>query len=498
MKSIREQMVAVLGAQATCDDPETLHAFARRTPLISGKQPLLVLRPRNTQEVQQIVRIANEEGINLIPSSSGLPKLGWGSVPAEEGMIVDLSRMKRIIRLDRRNRVSIVEPGVTFAELGAVAAREGLKVLMPLLPRKTKSVLASYLEREPILIPKYHWDMTDPLLCAEVVYGSGEILRTGSSAGPGSLEEQWKAGNAQKNPFGPGQTDFLRLVQGAQGTMGIVTWASVKLEVLPTLRELYLVPAHDLEHLIEFAYKALRRRLGDELFLLNGFTLASLSKDSTAGIRECRENQWPWTLIISMAGYGYFPEKRLEFQRADIGDLAHESGLEIRTELSALEAVGLLDILRQPSRDPYWKLSYKGACHDVFFLTTLDRTPKLVSLMQDVLTKHHYPQQDLGVYLQPVQHGRSCHCEFQLPYRQDDLAENEQVRRLSNHAARVMVQNGAFFSRPHGDWAQMVYPRCSDTVDGLKTIKRIFDPNNVLNRGRLCFQRSATDAVAGL
>ncbi len=70
------------------------------------------------------------------------------------------------------------------------------------------------------MIPKYHWDTTDPMLCTEIVFGTGDIFRTGSAAGPGSLKEQWAHGGAQKNPMGPAQTDFARIVQGSQGPWG--------------------------------------------------------------------------------------------------------------------------------------------------------------------------------------------------------------------------------------------------------------------------------------
>ena len=99
--------------------------------------------------------------------------------------------MDKIVRSDRRNKVALIEPGITFQELIDEADKMGLKVLMPLLPRAGKSVIGSYLEREPIQIPKYHWDMTDPLLCTELVFGTGDLFRTGSAAGPGSLEQQW-------------------------------------------------------------------------------------------------------------------------------------------------------------------------------------------------------------------------------------------------------------------------------------------------------------------
>ena len=50
-----------------------------------------------------------------------------------------------------------------------------------------------------------------------------------------------------KNPLGPGQTDLMKIVQGAQGTMGIVTWASVKLEVKPSIHRMYFAADDRLE-----------------------------------------------------------------------------------------------------------------------------------------------------------------------------------------------------------------------------------------------------------
>jgi hypothetical protein len=139
-------------------------------------------------------------------------------------VIVDLSKMKKIIRVDRRNKVVVLEPGVTFSELIPTLAKEDLAPLMPLMPRSTKSVVASALETEPIITPKYHLEAQDPLACAEVIFGSGELFRTGDAVGPGDLEDQWKAGKAQSRGIGPAYVDFSKLLQCAMGSVGIVTW----------------------------------------------------------------------------------------------------------------------------------------------------------------------------------------------------------------------------------------------------------------------------------
>src|SRR5450756_1223159 len=92
--------------------------------------------------------------------------------------------MKTIVRADRRNRVALVEAGVTFDELDVALSKVGLRAMTPRARRKGKSVVAAYLDRTPTLVPRAQWDLSYPLLCIEVVMGSGTVFRTGSSAGP--------------------------------------------------------------------------------------------------------------------------------------------------------------------------------------------------------------------------------------------------------------------------------------------------------------------------
>ena len=129
-----------------------------------------------------------------------------------------MSQMKKILHIDRKNRVAMFEPGVTFSELSKAIAPLGLRLNMPLLPRSTKSVTGSLLEREPVLMPVYHWDIADPLACTEVIFGTGEMFRTGAAAGSGSIEEQWAAGGSQKEAAGPSSASWYGLIQGSHGS----------------------------------------------------------------------------------------------------------------------------------------------------------------------------------------------------------------------------------------------------------------------------------------
>ncbi len=485
--SEKEELIAIVGAEYVFDDPENLKSYSRDMSFVRPIKPQYVVKPRNAEEVQGIVKWANKSGMPLIPVSSGPPHFRGDTIPTLGGAIVDLSQMKRIIRINRRNRVAMVEPGLTFGELQPELEKEGLMLPMPLAPRSSKSVIGSLLEREPTIIPKYQWDISDPLLCTEVVFGTGDLFRTGEAAGPGTIEDQWRSGQAQTNPMGPFQVDFFRLIQGAQGTMGIVTWASVRCELLPQAHKLLLVPSDRLEGLIDFAYRLLRARLGDELLLLNSFNLAALLGEDADQIRSLREGLPPWILIFCVAGYERLPQERVEYQEKDIMDIAQQFGVEPVSAVPGASAREVSKALSKPSGEPYWKLRFKGGCHDIFFLTTLDRTPEFIEAMYQMAEATGYPTTDIGIYLQPQMQGRACHCEFNLACDLNNPKEVDRVRALFTSASENLMKLGAFFSRPYGSWADMAYRRDAESAIASRKVKGIFDPNNVMNPGKLCF-----------
>jgi FAD/FMN-containing dehydrogenase len=494
---VRKKLVKVVGVEGLKDDAATLAACAGAVYPTPREEPLCVVRPSGTEQVKTLVELARKEGLNLVPVSSAAPHLKGGSVPAAPGVLVDLSLLDRIVRLDRRNRVALVEPGVTFAALREAAGKEGLRVLAPLAPRPGKSVLASCLEREPFLIPKYHWDSTDPLLCLEVVFGTGDTFRTGSAAGPGSLEDQWALGNAQKNPMGPASSDLGKLVQGAQGTLGVVTWATVKLEVKPSIHKYYFISADDLSGISGFVYEACKRRLGDEMLVLNPAALAALLGGSPEEMGECASRQAPCTLIYAVSGIaGCLPERKVAYQEKDLASIARANGLTIAKQIPGADGASMAQALAGDPAGPYWKSRPRGACQDIFFLTTLDRAPGFIATMREAAARRDYPAGEMGVYVQPLQQGRACHLEFNLFYNPSEEAEAARVHALAREAAAVMAEAGAFFSRPHEPWVGTAYDRCPDTVYALRELKKVFDPDNVLNRGKLCFAGAAGAAAA--
>jgi hypothetical protein len=483
------KLVKIVGADNVSHEQTKLDEYARDMSFVNSVKPECVVKPRNADDVAKIVNLAKETLTPLVPVSSGPPHFRGDTVPSMGGAVmVDLSGMKKIIRIDRMNRVAMVEPGVTFGELIPAVAREGLRLNMPLLPRKSKSVVGSMLEREPVIMPKYHWDIADPLACVEVIFGTGDMFRTGAAAGPGTLEEQWAAGGSQKEAAGPAQVSWYRLIQGAQGTMGIVTWASLRCELLPSVEEPFLVGSSQLDKILEMVHWLIRLRLVNECFVLNNSNLAAImAKRWPKDYRDIKDALPSWVLFYNVAGYAYMPEKRVIYQVNDMMAIAQRVSLEPVKAIGRVTAPELLKTVQCPSKELYWKLRYKGGSHDIFFVTIYDKLPGLIEAMYDMADEAGYPASDMGVYFQPVVQGSNCHCEFNLFYDTGNPRESERVRELASSAIRNLMAKGAFFSRPYGESTNMVLNRDAATVAALNKVKSILDPNNIMNPGKLCF-----------
>ncbi len=488
MNGIKEKLKEIVGGANIVDNPEILEAYARDQSFVLPMKPRFMVKPKNAEEVQAIVKWANQTQTPLVPVSSGPPHFRGDTVPSATGAVmVDMSGMKRIVRIDRRSRTAIIEAGVTYPQLQPELAKQGMKLSMSLAPRANKSVVANLLEREPTLIPKYQWMAPEPLRNTEIVWGNGEKFRTGDAGNFKSLEDAWQKKQAPISLGGPGQVDYWRLVSAAQGSMGIVTWVSVKCELLPEIHKLFFVTSKKLDDLLNFVYKLLRFRFGDELLILNNFNLAAILGGTPDAIKARAMELPAWSVLVTIAGRERLPKERVEFQERDISDIAQQFGLRLVPEIAGARNSEVMKAVFNPSGEPYWKLGFEGGSQDIFFLTTLDRTPEFVKTMYAAAEACQFPVSEIGVYLQPVHQGASCHCEFYLPYDRNNPVETARMRGFFNRASEEVLRTGAYFSRPYGIWANMAYNRDAQTTMVLKKIKGIFDPNNVMNPGKLCF-----------
>ena len=480
IENINKELTDIVGSEYVLDDPETLEKYSNDKSFVPPRSPSAVVKPKTAEEVQKVVNLCIKHKMPVIPCSSGIHFYG-NTIPTQGGIIISLERMNKILKLDKRNRHAVVEPGVTWGQLQNELDKHGFIGLNPLLPHHLKSVVSSTLEREPMCIPKHQY--ADPALTMELIFPNGDLFRTGSSS--------FYPGDLTAMPYGPG-LDFFRFMQGAQGTMGIITWLGVKIEVKPTVQKLYFMSCEKFEDVVEPIYKILRRTLGEECFILNNFNLANiLTEDWPHEFEELRRKLPPLTVILCLEGLKRFGKEQLQSQEKALSKLARELRVDILPVLAEFPATErkLTKLLRNPwPKDmEYWKTRFKGSSHDIFFHTTLDRVQKFIDIMYQAAGRNSYPVSEIGVYVQPLERGRVCHCEFNLFCNMDDPQDVERVRRLFNEASEELISNGAFFTRPYGPWAKMMYNRMESYSRELKKIKKIFDPINIMNPGRLCF-----------
>lgn len=479
----------IFGANNVSDDREILKEYSSDMSFINQMTPDYIVRPQNLDHVTKLVKLARETSTPLVPISSGSPHLKGDAIPAAGGaVIVDMSTMKKIIRVDRLNRVCMFEPGVTFGELIPACAEVKLRLNMPLVPRATKSVTASMLEREPVVMPKYQWDIADPMNDVEIVFGTGDMFRTGAAAGPGSLEDQWEAGGAQVEAAGPSSASWYRLIQGSQGTMGIVTWSSARCELMPSLEDPYFVGSSQLDRLMKMAHWLIRLRIPNECFILNSTALAAImAKRWPADYKAIKESLPDWILFYVLAGFDYFPEERISTFIVDIKEIAQHAGVEASRAASGISAFDFLKVVKAPSTEPYWKLRSGGACQDIMCISNYQSVGGIVGKMAEEADKAGYPSPEMGIYIQPIVQGCNYHVEFNLFYDPTNSREAERVRKLAYGTVNPLMSAGAFFSRPYGEPSRMIINKDAASVMALNRVKDIVDPDRIMNPGKLCF-----------
>lgn len=490
MDGLVARLAAIVGKENVDDNATTLERYSRDGSFAVPMKPRLVVKVKSADQVQAIVKLANETGTPLVPvSSTGTGQRGDTVPSVPEAVIIDLSGMKRIISVNRQQRVAVVEPGVTYGELQSALEKEGLEFSMPLAPKEGKSVVASLLDLEPRLNSLHQWNFIDPLRCTEVVWGDGNRMYTGEAGGgPLDLGKQQSTERWQVSGTGPMMLDFYRLLSGSQGSMGIVTWASLKCEVASPMHKMYFVPAERAEELVDFVYRVLRLRLSNEMLLVNRATLATLIANNAADIPRRTADLPAWVALVGISGQNLLPEMRAQAQALDIADLAQQFGLKFLPALPGVSGDQVYAKVTSASGPVVWKKKSKGSCAELFFTTTLDRVPEFIAAMNDLVSEAGYPLGDLGIYINPQNMGTSYHCEFMLPYDAAIASESAKVKKLFTKASEVFAGMGGYYLRPHGIWSRLQLNKDAQSAMILQRLKAIFDPNNIMNTGKLGLQ----------
>lgn len=477
----------IVGLDSVCDSSEMLEEYSKDNSFVKPILPELVVKVKNSDEVQKIILWAKETKTPLVPISSKAPRHRGDTVPSVAGaVIVDMSGMNKILGIHKKHRIVHVEPGVTYGQLNAALAKEGLMVASSLAPKANKSVITSLLDIEPRVSPRHQWNYFEPLRGMGVIYGDGKLFFAGSGAmGPQNLELQWSKSLYQVNSLGPQNYDFTRTLTQSQGTMGIVVWAAIKCQAKPTVHNMFMATAKKSQDLEDFVYSVLHNRFGEELCIMNSAYLAAILGAEAKEISVLKNELPPWVALVGVAGRVMLEEMKAKQQELDIDELAQQYGLKMMQVLPGLKAQDVLEKITNPCGDRYWKERYKGGYQDIFFVTTLDKTAKFIDAIHVLATECGYPVSNIGVYIQPQHMGTSVSIEFNLPYDKENAKETAEVREFYFKASQELSKLGAFYSRPHGNWASLQLKKDTQNYEVLKKLKSIFDPNNIMNPGKI-------------
>ncbi|MCX8044052.1 MAG: FAD-binding oxidoreductase [Desulfobacterota bacterium] len=485
---LTEKLEAIVGTTRVLRDDAVLERYGRDTSHGPPQKPDVVVLAQTTEEVQRTVQLANQYRIPVTPRSSGVGFYGAG-IPEQGGIVIDMSHMKKIRRVDPRNRWALYEAGVTYGELQTELAQHGMRPIMPLLPHPEKSAITSCLEREPRLSTKHHLDET--ILTMEMVLPTGDLFHTGSmsvsAAPPEKIPEE--AHSDLCNFMGPG-IDWFRLIPGSLGTYGIVTVMNTKIAFIPTRQKVVFIGFKTLEQCVEPCYYILRKLIGDECFILNNRHMAEILAQDPDDIPSIAAKLPPFIVVLNLTADAWFPDEKIAYQEQALREASRIFQFIVLDHLPYVTdaAQTISRLLYQPwHNSEYWKFRAQGASKEIFFLTQLQRAPEFLTVVHERAAVHGYPRDAIGLYLQPKQNGRAFHMGVNFPYNPSDPDQQAWVEALFLDASKALVQHGAFFYRIYGPWADLVYSQTGNLHITLKRIKKILDPNMIMNPGKLGF-----------
>ncbi|MFH1775234.1 MAG: FAD-binding oxidoreductase [Chloroflexota bacterium] len=502
--TVLEGLVAVVGKDNVTTSPEVIASYAQDQSFTPASRPHYAVFPESTAQVQEIVKLANECGVPVVPRSSPV-SLHGASIPGEGGILVDLGRMNRILEVNERNWYAIIEPGVSFLKLNEELKKHGFRVAASLLTPPSASVVSTYLERTPVVTAADFTYGSEHVISYTVVVPSGDTFTVGHPP---------LANTPASSSDGPG-LNFYRIFQGAQGTLGIVTWMVIRVLPLPKARKVFFFPCDDIERAVEVISRIQKSELGLECFALNSFNLAALLVKEAPGqarllksgeyIGPCgAQSYWterqleqfvdlrdtlpPWTVVLCLSAVGPIPREKIAYQELDLKEAMTEIGVEPKPTVSGLLALDkvILDETILP-----WRLQkrfgYQGSCQELMFCSSPDRVGDFDAVIYQVADQFGYPAEDIGGYLLPMERGRACYLTYDLHCDLDDPEQSLEVSDLFDSVSELLITMGAFFDRPYGKWARMVYSRAGSYTEYARKVKGELDPNNIMNPGKLCF-----------
>jgi len=442
--------------------------------LIKYGNPDLIVQADDKSQIIELIKVAIKNNIPIIPKSSKIDYYD-GAIPENGGILLDMSNMKKILNIrEGSSRNVTIQPGVTYEELQRFLNDKGYKCMVPLGLPSQASVLSSYIERIPLLSGPMVIlsEGSQCIMDLEVIRGDGTILHTGSaSTVPG------RPGISPNGPVGP---DWTRIFTAAQGTMGIVTEMTLKFKHIPDFQKILLKSYEDLDTILTDMMRIKRIEIGKECLGISKLNMAALLAKDTQHFKELREKLPNWTLVLNINGW---EEEEIQLFEDDLKDLNIQfsnGDYKTNTDVSNIEEI-FLEEFNLPNKIIAHR-DYRENCQIVPFYASKSSLLELNKEINDLAANSGYDINDLYGYLMPIEQARMFYLEYTLYSNSDNAVK---VNQLFEEISEFIIDKGGIIDRPYGIWRKMIYSRIPNYFKILKEAKKILDPHNIFNSGKI-------------
>ncbi len=417
--------------------------------------PDLVVRPDEVGEIQQILKLANKHLIPVFPRGAGTG-LSGGSLPVKGGIVLDLTRMDRILEIDEENLVAVVEPGVITQHLQEEVEKRGL--FYPPDPASLKTSTLGGNVAECAGGPRaFKYGVTrDYVLGLEVVTPQGEIVRTG--------------GKTVKSVTG---YDLTRLYTGSEGTLGVITKIFLRLIPKPEAKKTLMAVYERLDDAANNVTMIIKKGIIPvTLELMDDRTIHCVEKHCKMGLPLDAEA----ILIIEVDGLKDLVEK----QAAQIAELCRANGAR---EVKVAED--------EKTRDEIWAARRAVSAAVVQIKPTKisedvsvprSQIPNMVRKLKEIASRYRLNLVIFG-------HAGDGNLHPNILCDKKDPEEMERVEKAIGELFQAAVELGGTLSGEHGIGIMKAPYLKLETgeagYDVMLAIKKALDPNNILNPGKI-------------
>jgi len=450
---IKNQFINILGKDRYLDRIEELACYAYDAFVVEAL-PDAVLFPETTAEVSELLKIASRYKIPVTGRGAGTSLCG-ASIPIRQGVVLCFSKMDKIIEVNTRDRYIIVQPGVVNADIQ--------KALLPFrffYPPDPASMSTSTIGGNIAMNAggprclKYGVTV-DYVLGMEVVLASGDIVRFGS-----------------RNVKDVTGYRLSSLFCGSEGTMGITTEAILKVVPLPEATRTLMVTFDNLDN----TAKSVTDIIGSGIIpvameLMDKLTLNAIEDSANLGLDRNAQG----SLLIEIDGVKEACEKEMN---KVIEKVRQNGAIHIQEARSDIERENLWTA-RRSAYGVFAKLAPDIVTEDV--TVPVSQVPLMIRQIIEITDKY-------GLKVGVLAHAGDGNMHPMIPADKEDKAEWEKVKSAFSEIFQAAAELGGTLSGEHGiglakaQFLPLVMNK--DSIDFMKKIKRVIDPDLILNPGK--------------